>query len=123
MAEAIRVYGLEEKIRDLRGYARDAQDMRDPLEAHGSQIVTDARAVVSVDSGALRASVTLTVRDVELVVTAGTGTDGDYAGIDNYGDPNTGRPGTHFLTGTDDEPALTRRVEAELDRNHARNHL
>lgn len=123
MADAVRVIGLDEKVRALRGYAADAQDMRAPLEVVGARTVLDAQAIVSVESGALRADIRTTVRDVELVVTAGAGVTGDYAGIENYGDPNTGRAGTGFLTSTDDEPATRAEVDKYLDTIHRRNDL
>jgi Bacteriophage protein of unknown function (DUF646). len=112
----VHVEGLRETVRRLEALGVDVQDLKDAFGAISRDVVTEAQALVPVDSGALRGAIRPAKTKNKAVVRAGTASRTPYAGVINYGWPSRGIPATGFLTtpANADPDGKVRAIEANL---------
>ncbi len=93
----VRVEGLRETVRRLERLGVDVGDLKDAFGAISREVVTEATALVPVDSGALKGAIRAARTKNKAVVRAGSARV-PYAGVINYGWPGRGIAPTSFLT-------------------------
>jgi len=114
----IRVTGLPQLSRDLKGLGVSLEDLKTAMAKLADMGATAATGYAPKYSGALAASIRGNRAKSKAVVTAGRGKTNEYAGIINYGSPRRGIAAQPFMQQADAavSPRIIPTLTADIDR-------